>query len=327
MVNTKSSTDKIDNNYILSMTIKNDNAPSDGKTPNAVSIVCIDSIDFSPAKGLNVIFTVISNSGTAFFSESQSTIYQTITDGIGIANANILDTVAEDVVIRCHVASDQASQITKTITFRQLTEKFSITSATNLNHTFLSGEPTVAWAGAEFVIHTTGGSRNIEWKINNIVQELSIIGNTDGSATVLIKEDPRRPIDVIAEDKLTGETDRYTFYLQDFVRSNRQKYSFEDAEDNFGNYLLPVITYERLYSQWGNLASYFIWSTAVDETYWTSERADYINIEIPAHTDETIADDDITKVKKYFVFDVKTGTKTISSTSSKYKKYFMYKLL
>lgn len=317
---------KADNNYIVALTIKANNAPADGKSLNTVSVVCIDSTDFSPARGLNVVFTVISLGGTAFINESQTTIYPTTTDGIGMAVANIADTVAEDIIIRCHVTSDTTSQDTKTITFREMTEKFTIINATNSNHTFLREEPSIGWAGAEFTIHTRGGSRNISWNIENIISEVTVRGNADGSADVLIKEDPRREVRIIATDTITAESVIYSFFLRDFVRSDRQKYKFSEAEDDYGNYLLPVATYERLFAQWGNLGSYFIWSTAVDETYWTNERA---RTRDELLEDENEDDDDVGSSelrRTYIVFDVRTGTKTTSGTTSKYRKYFMYKL-
>ncbi|EKT61991.1 hypothetical protein OOA_08871 [Providencia burhodogranariea DSM 19968] len=322
---------KADNNYIVALTIKVNNAPADGKSLNTVSVVCIDSTDFSPARGLNVVFTVISLGGTAFINESQTTIYPTTTDGIGMAVANIADTVAEDVIIRCHVTSDTASENTKTITFREMTDNFTIINATNSNHTFLREEPSIAWAGAEFTIHTRGGSRNISWNIENIISEVTVRGNADGSADVLIKEDPRREVRIIAKDDITDELVVYSFFLRDFVRSDRQKYKFSEAEDDYGNYLLPVATYERLFTQWGNLSSYFIWSTAVDETYWTNERARTREEELledeEEHENEDECDSESPELRRtYIVFDVRTGTKTTSSTSSKYRKYFMYKL-
>lgn len=201
---------------------------------------------------------------------------------------------------------------------------FRITHAKNLNYTFFKGEPSIGWIGAEFQIETEGGSGNIHWRVETLVSEISITATDDASAYIIIKEDPRREVFISATDNLTGKSDTYSFYIRDFVRSDRQKHSFKDIQADYIKYMLPVVIYEKLFIQWGNLQSYVAWSASVDETYWTNEQVRIIDNESEVDNDD---DDGPTTYKpKYTVFDVRTGIKSTSKTSNKIKKYFMYQL-
>lgn len=199
-----------------------------------------------------------------------------------------------------------------------------ITRAKNINYTFLKGEPSIGWMGAEFTIETEGGSGNIHWEVENVISEIEISTKNDGSAHILIKDDPRREVLIKATDNDTGQSDTYSFYLRDFIRSDRQKHAFKEIQADYIKYMLPVVIYERLFTQWGDLQFYTVWSASVDETYWTNEQARSIDIKneqeenIDCGTEHTSA--------KYTVFDVRTGVKSISKISSKIKKYFMYQL-
>ena len=313
-----------DNQYLVNINVVNNNAQADGKSFNQVKVICMDSIDLRPAVGLEVVFTAISVRGTAFFRENNAAVYPSVTDGIGVASANIGDTIAEDIVLKCHVKSDNTSQSSVSLTFRAATGKFEITNASNINATFSPGEPTIAWGGAEFVIDTQGGSGDVEWSINNIVSEITIREGAQQNAYVIIGEDPRKEVRITARDRVTGESDMYTFYLRYFIRSDRQKHKYSDAVASFGSYMLPVAVYDQLYSQWRNLAMYFIWSTAIDETYWTKDLGGFNFNSIDGVP--LIEGDKTPRASSRIVFDVRTGTKSSSSTSSKYKKYFMYSL-
>lgn len=64
---------------------------------------------------------------------------------------------------------------------------------------------------------------------------------------------------------------------------------------------------------------YYIWSTAVDDTYWTREL-----IPNSAQNDENVIDQvESRDFERVIVFDVKTDVKSIANTLFN-KKYFMY---
>ncbi|HBO24371.1 MAG TPA: hypothetical protein DD649_16010 [Providencia sp.] len=309
----------IEMKYAINVSVKNNNAPADGESFNSVSVICLDNRDFKPVAGLEVILSALSIGGTAFFKETDTTVYPAITNSIGLVTADIADTVAENIVIKCHVKSDPISQHTAALTFRKPTKTFEITRAANLNRTFLYGEPTVSWAGAEFTLYTDGGSGDIEWSTNNITSEVTIRPNANQSASIMINADPGKNIRIIAKDRVTGESDAYSFYLHSFIQSDRQKHTFSEAKEKFGDYLLPVSTYENVFSQWGNLMVYYIWSTAVDDTYWTREL-----IPNSKQAGENVTDEvESRNFERVIVFDVKTGVKSIANTLFN-KKYFMY---
>ncbi|HBO24373.1 MAG TPA: hypothetical protein DD649_16020 [Providencia sp.] len=306
------------NNYIINLSVEFNNAPADGINSNVVNVICMNSIDNSPAIGVDIVFSTFSIKNSAFISESGSSVYSTVTDITGKASANICDTLVEDVLARCHIKSDFTNQDTVLLTFRKVTEKFAITNASNINRTFLAGEPTIAWSGAEFTLYTKGGSGDVEWSFEQNTPAVTLRPGAKGVAYILIKNDPSKEVRIIAKDKLTGEIDSYFFYLSNFVRSDRQKHTFFMANVGLGKFMLPVVVYQQIFSQWGDLTYYFIWSEAVDTPYWTNEEARVLVEKEGMGTDNFTTE--------HVVFDVRTGVTSTSPDGTTYEKYFMHNL-
>lgn len=261
-----------DQKFILFLTNQINNSQANGKDENIIRVVCQDSTTLEPVTNIDVQFKV--DNGSAVFSETQSNIAKAVTSTRGIAEVHVTDTVSEKVNITCTVLSDSASTASQEMSFRPATESFSITSARNINHTFLLGEPSIAWASAEFLIMTEGGSgKGIKWTIENNAPEVTVASQDTTTGVATFRGYPRSAITIIATDTLTNESDTYSFTIRHFINMSVGEVSLKSAIKSHGSYLLSPTVYSSMYKQWGDFTRYPIWSSIKNkkQNFWTNE--------------------------------------------------------
>lgn len=254
--------------YTLTLMVTEDNSQADKVTMNEVDATAFDTETFFPAPGVDVVFKIV-NSSTAFFSQTNSPIYASITDGTGHATAMIGNSVAEKVSITVEYKGNPAIIAEASVTFTEATDNFQITNVVNSNHTFLQNQPSIAWPGSAFLIETRGGSGKVNWEAVSSSAELSVSGTTTGDCSVTILAKPRQICTIKGTDSITNETVEWTFFIDTFVKSDFVQCHLSDATHNHGDYLLTPAEYERLHHEWGEMSAYPIWD--VTDVYWTSD--------------------------------------------------------
>lgn len=285
--------------YVLTLMVTKDNAQANRESLNEVDATAFDAETFYPAPGVDVLFK-INDSNTAFFSETNSPIYSSVTDGTGHSLAMIANSIAEKVSVTVECKGNSAISAESFVTFIEATDNLQIKSVVNSNHTFSQNQPSIAWPGASFLIETRGGSGMVNWEAVSSSAELAVNGTTTGDCSVTILAKPRQICTVRGTDLITNDTVEWNFFIDTFVTSDFQKYHLSDAILNHGNYLLTPAEYGRLHHEWGDMGAYSIWD--VTDVYWTS---DY---------DETNA----------VVCDLSTGI--FSTTTHWHQNFYAYKI-
>ncbi len=256
--------------YIIQHRVITNNAQANGGAANVVEFTFTDATSFKPAVALPVVVEV---DGNAVIKESNSAIFSTVTDGNGKVTANITDTVAEEITVSTFVISSQSENDEATVTFKPVSDRFYISSATNANHTFTADQPKTAWAGASFILHTTGGNGPIDWKVTGATEEVIVEGNDlDRTAGVTIKARTDQPCVITATDTLSGESDQYILEVETFVQPQADEtVSYGEAKKHHPDSLASLELYKQIYTEWGDMTAYANQGWNVDSEYWTSD--------------------------------------------------------
>lgn len=292
-----------DNKYIISAKALNDNVSADGVSTIEVEFTFTDTATYDPAKALPVVIE-LEDTKTAVIKANNSMIYKTVTDGSGKVTVSITDTVDESVVVTAFVLASQSDNSQVTITFLPTGDVFGITSVTNANKTFTTGEPTVAWKGASFTIHTKGGSGPIVWTTSGATQEIVVEGDeTERTAGVTILAMPQQSTIIKATDTYTNESDEIVIDIKTFVEPHTTKKSLPAIILTYKNALLAPDDYATIYKEWGNMGSYESQGWKVDDVYWTSEYGAITGIAYDLSSGTEKVDFDNITVKHYFCIE------------------------
>ncbi len=295
--------------YNINMRVMKDNAQANGSDRNIVEAYVYSSETMLPEIGLSVVFRV---DGSATIVESNSPAYPTVTDGNGKVSINVTDIKEEIVTATIYIqdATSYKQQAEIKIKFAKPSSAFRIKEAVNKNHAFLNSEPTYAWKGASFTIHTEGGRGKITWEVHGPSTEVIVEGNdSDRSAGVTILNQPNQPCKIIATDTETGESDEYVFSVKTYVNPmTNKKVSLETALDTHEGALMSPREYEQLYKEWGNMEEYSTEGWKVGTEYWTTEynwlrfTATVFNAEFGTHSESLFRP--ALLHKKYYAFKV-----------------------
>ncbi|WP_434462180.1 Ig-like domain-containing protein [Serratia plymuthica] len=261
---------KANSTYFINHRIITNNVQANGSATNVVEFTFTDSATFTPAVALHVVVEV---DGNAIIKESNSAIYSTVTDGNGKTTVNITNTVAEEINVSTFVISSQSENDEVTVTFKPVSDRFYISSVTNANHTFTAAQPKIAWAGASFILHTEGGSGQIEWETKGATAEVIVEGNDlDRTAGVTILARTDQPCTIIATDTLSGESDQYILEVETFLQpESTESVSYDVAKSHHPDSLTSLELYKQLYTEWGDMTAYVAQGWNVDNDYWTSD--------------------------------------------------------
>lgn len=292
-----------DQKFILFLANQVNNSQANGKDENIIRVVCQDSTTLEPVTNIDVQFKI--DGGSAVFSETQSNIAKAVTSTGGRAEIHVTDTVSEKINITCTVLADSASNASQEMSFRPATESFAITSARNINHTFLLGEPTIAWSSAEFLIMTAGGGgKGIKWTIENNAPEVTVQSQDNETGVLTFRGYPRSAITIIATDILTNETDTYSFTIRHFINTSAGEKNLGTAISSHGLYLLSPTVYSSMYKQWGDFTRYPIWSSinVKKQNFWTSEYG-LINATVFNISKGTLSEEARLLNKKFYLYD------------------------
>ncbi len=252
--------------YYLNAKMAQNNAKADGVSENVVSIYCLDD-DYYPARGIDILVRV---SGNAVIKQTNQAVYHGFTDVTGSLLVSLINKTAEDVTVTVEVAGEASTRIELPVTFIENNGALAITSVKNINHTFKQvGEPTIAWAGASFIIQTSGGSGEISWKVTQSSAEVAVDSSPDGSGVVTLRGRPRQICEIEATDLITEEKVKYNFQILSFISVDKKLENIYYAESNYGNNMLRIDECNTLFSQWGNLSKYIGWDLKQD--YWTND--------------------------------------------------------
>lgn len=254
----------------LTLDVISDNAQANGNAVNRVCATVIDSDTSKPLSGQQVTFTVTSGSATF---DNDSTSYTTTTDSDGNAYASVKDKKVESVTIKAVVGDKTASA---TVHFSQEITPLNILRVYNVNQTFPSGGPTVAWNNAEFSMDVSGGSGNYSWSVTEGNDVLSVVSSSDHTGVFRFSQsksnvNPKRKYTIHVSDVDTGETTDYSFTIDLYFTEFGKLYWYTIKND------FPTTSeFNRLLNEWGFMIPYEGWVT--DENngwYWTSEHPSY----------------------------------------------------
>lgn len=293
--------------YKINIRVMKDNAQANGNDRNTVEAYFYSSETQLPAVGLDVVFRV---DGNAIIVESNSPVYPTVTDGNGKASINVTDMKEESVIATIFVRDASTEQAETQIKFAKPSSVFRIKDAVNKNHAFLSSQPTYAWKGASFTIHTEGGRGEIKWEVHGPSTEVIVEGNdSDRSAGVTILRQPNQPCKIVATDTETGESDEYNFAIKTYINPmTNKKVSLESALDTHDKALMSPREYEQLYQEWGDMGEYSTEGWKIGTNYWTTEyswllsTATVFNAEFGTHSESYFRP--ALLHKKYYAFKV-----------------------
>ncbi|MFP1722719.1 Ig-like domain-containing protein [Lonsdalea quercina] len=254
----------------LVLNVVSDNAQANGKSVNRVCATVTDNTTLKPLSGQTVMFTITSGSATF---DNDSTTYSTTTDSDGNAYASVKDTKVESVTIRAAVGDKTA---TATVHFSQETTPLNIQRIYNVNQTFPSGGPTVAWNNAQFSMDVSGGSGNYSWSITEGNDVLSVVSSSGHTGVFKFSQsrssvNPDKEYNIHVSDTDTGETVDYTFTIDLYFTEFGDLYWYTNPNE------FPTTNeFNRLLNEWGFMIPYDGWVT--DENngwYWTSEHSSY----------------------------------------------------
>ncbi|KLN96055.1 Ig-like domain-containing protein [Moellerella wisconsensis] len=247
-----------DQNFIITIRVTQDNAQANGASTNIVEAYILESETMLPATKLDIVFSV---NGNAIIKENNSPLFRTSTDGNGKAVINITNTVSESITVKTYILNDPNQLETKEINFLPTSDKLKITSIHNRNHTFTAEQPTIAWAGASFTIETTGGSGDLDWKVEGAVAEVDIESLNNSSAGITIKSHQYQAVKIVVTDKITSDHDDFSFFIKLYIAPSLDKTrTLSQAINLHDDALLSPINYLDIHKEWGDLTVYPQWS-------------------------------------------------------------------
>lgn len=244
--------------------VKN-NAVSDGKDINTVGLY-IESKD-APVANIRVVFEV---DGAAIFVNSRAGVYATSSNQDGFVEVSFTSTQIEHVELSCFIVEDKQNVVFTDFDFIKIRDIFKIERVQSRNQTLYYGEPTIIWEGASILLHTSGGSGEVEWSVGDEKKNnISLVSDDYGSAEATAVSYFTGSCEIIAKDKVTGETSNHIFDVHNYLYPTKTKTGLQEVIQDKDKKLLSKSTLKSLYEQWGDLSTYSEWLP--NTPYWTSE--------------------------------------------------------
>ncbi|MFU9137856.1 Ig-like domain-containing protein [Erwinia tasmaniensis] len=244
--------------------VKN-NAVSDGRDINTVGLY-IESKD-APVANIRVVFEV---DGAAIFVTSRAGVYATSSNQDGFVEVSFTSTKIEHVELSCFIVEDKQNVVFTGFDFIKIRDIFKIDRVQSRNQTLYYGEPNFIWEGASILLHTSGGSGEVEWSVGDEKKNnISLVSDDYGSAEATAISYFTGSCEVIAKDKVTGETSNHIFYVHNYLYPTKNKIGLQEVIQDKDKRLLSKSALKTIYDQWGDLSVYSEWLP--NTPYWTSQ--------------------------------------------------------
>lgn len=242
-----------------------DNAVSDSTDINTVALYI--ERNEAPVANIRVVFEV---GGSAIFVNSKAGVYATSSDQDGFIEVSFTNNQIEKVELSCFVVEDKQIVVFTEFNFIEIREIFRIDRVQSKNQTLYYGEPTYIWDGASILLHTSGGSGEVEWSVSDALKNnVSLVGDDYGSAEATAVSYFTGDCEIIAKDKVTGETSNHIFDIHKYIYPGKTKIGLTEILLDKDKELLSKSMLKSLYDQWGDLSTYSEWLP--DTAYWTGE--------------------------------------------------------
>ena len=259
----------IDNTITLDIEVLKIYAEANGSDSCIIRVYTKEAIGGKPVSNIPVVFRV---DGLALFKESNSPIYKVESNDNGEIIVNIVNTIEEKNKITIFLQDGSSIEENVSVNFYNEIPELKIKAVENINHTFSSGEPSIAWPGAKFQIIMEGVIGEIEWSLSHPVLDISYEMEKPNILVININGYLDEAVTFIGTDVVTHQCVSYTLDIQDFAFLSQQPFDYENILESAPEHtILSKQYYDRLFREWGSMSSYPQFTQ--NEEFWSDEHS------------------------------------------------------